>query len=264
MKQILLSVDNNIGTITFNNDDKRNALTTQLLTELAEALDELEKLKARAVILRAKPGCKVWSAGLFIDELPDSGEDPLSYNHPFQCALRAIADFPAPVIVLAEGSIWGGACDLATVCDIIVGTKDTTFAITPARLGVAYNSSGILHVIKVFGLHTAKEMFFTAQPISAEKAERVGALNHLVAVEEIEEFTYKIAEAITYNSPMSVTVSKKQINEIAKSTSLSTSTFELIEELRLKAFNSHDFVEGKMAFEEKRHARFTGEQSGKV
>lgn len=259
MNQILLSLENNIGTITFNNDDKRNALTTQLLTELTDALGEFEKKHARAVIIRAKPGCKVWSAGLYIDELPNTGEDPLSYNHPFERAMRAIAAFPAPVIVLAEGSIWGGACDLATVCDIIIGTKDTTFAITPARLGVAYNSSGILHVIKVFGLHTAKEMFFTAQPISAEKAESMGAINHLVAAEEIEEFTYKIAKTISYNSPLSVAVAKKQINVIAQSTSLGISTFELIEELRMKAFNSNDFMEGKNAFKEKRHPRFTGE-----
>ncbi len=77
MKQILQSFENNIGTITFNNDDKRNALTFQLLDELIEALDEFEKREARAVILRAKPGSKVWSAGLFIDELPNAVEDPL-------------------------------------------------------------------------------------------------------------------------------------------------------------------------------------------
>jgi len=259
MKLILQSFEDNIGTITLNNDEKRNALSVQLLEELIEALGDFEKKRARAVVLRAKPGSKVWSAGLCIDELPDAGEDPLSYNHPFERAMRAIEEFPAPVIVLAEGSIWGGGCDLATVCDIIIGTKDTTFAITPARLGVAYNSSGILHVIKVFGFHTAKEMFFTARPISAEKAERMGALNYLLPADEIEGFTYKIAKTISFNSPLSVAVAKKQINVIAQSTSLSTSTFELIEELRMKAFNSHDFMEGKKAFMEKRHANFTGE-----
>ena len=204
------------------------------------------------VIIRAKPGSKVWSAGMCIDELPDDGIDPLTYNHPFERAMRTIVDFPAPIIAMAEGSIWGGACDLATVCDIIIGTRKTTFAITPARLGVAYNSSGILHVIKVFGLQTAKEM-------SAEKAERMGALNHLVDAEDIEEFTYKIAKTISLNSPLSVSVAKKQITAIAQSTSLSTAAYELIEELRLKAFKSKDYSEGKRAFLEKRQANFTGE-----
>jgi len=259
MSQILQSFSNFIGTITFNNFEQRNALSLQLLEGLIDALESFKEKNARVVIIRAKPGSKVWSAGMCIDELPDDGKDPLTYNHPFERARRAITNFPAPVIALAEGSIWGGACDLATVCDIIIGTKKTTFAITPAKLGVAYNSTGILHVVKVFGLQTAKEMFFTASPISAEKAERMGALNHLVDAGDIEEFTYKMAKTISLNSPLSVSVAKKQITAISQSTSLSTSTYELIEELRLKAFTSKDYMEGKKAFLEKRNANFSGE-----
>ncbi len=259
MKETKRRLENKIGTITFNNDERRNPLTKQLLNEVLDALQYFEEEKARAVIVRANPGTKVWSAGMAIDELPEDGKDPLTYTHPFEQTLRAITNFPAPVIAMAEGSIWGGACDLATVCDMIIGTKKTTFAITPAKLGVAYNSSGILHVIRVFGLQTAKEMFFTARPISAEKAARVGALNHLVEAEELASFTNDIAESITKNSPVSVTVAKKQINAIAQSTALSTSTFEFIEELRLSAFTSVDYFEGKKAFQEKRRPDFTGE-----
>ncbi len=258
MELIKHSINDNIGTIIFNNDEKRNALAFQLLEEMIEVFDIFRKSDVRVVIIRAKPGRKVWSAGMNIDELPEPGKDPLSFNNPLERVLRTIEEFPAPVIAMAEGSIWGGACDLATTCDIIIGTKDTTFAITPARLGVAYNSSGILHVIRVFGLHTAKELFFTARPISAEKAERMGALNHLVDAEEIEEFTYKLAKTISYNSPLSVSVAKKQINVLAKSLPVNPSDYELIDELRNKAFNSHDYVEGKRAFQEKRHARFLG------
>jgi methylmalonyl-CoA decarboxylase len=258
MKLLLHSINDNIGTITFNNDGKRNALTFQLLEEMIEILKNFEN-NVRVVIIRAKPGSKVWSAGLSIDELPDPGEDPLTFNHPLERVLRVIEEFPAPVIAMAEGSIWGGACDLATTCDIIIGTRDTTFAITPARIGVAYNSSGILHIIRVFGLHTAKELFYTARPISAEKAESMGALNHLLDAEEIEEFTYKLAKTIAYNSPLSVSVAKKQINILAKSMPVNPGDFELIGELRNKAFNSFDYVEGKNAFLEKRHAKFIGE-----
>lgn len=259
MKQTKHTIDNNIGTITFDSDERRNALTKQLLNEVIDALKYFEQEKVRAVIIRANPGAKVWSAGMAIDELPDDGKDPLTYTHPFEQTLRAINNFPAPVIAMAEGSIWGGACDLATVCDMIIGTDKTTFAITPAKLGVAYNSSGILHVIRVFGLQTAKEMFFTARPITAEKAARMGALNHLVEPEKLESFTYEIAASICKNSPVSVTVAKRQINAIAQSTALSTSTFEFIEELRLSAFTSKDYFEGKKAFKEKRKPDFPGE-----
>ncbi|MCF8366870.1 MAG: methylmalonyl-CoA decarboxylase [Bacteroidales bacterium] len=258
MKQILTHIENHIGIITLNNDEKRNALTFQLLNELIEALSLFETLQVRAVILRAKKGSKVWSAGLFIDELPNSGEDPLPFNHPLEEAMRAIQRFPAPVIVMAEGSIWGGACDLATVCDIIIGTSNTSFAITPARLGVAYNSSGILHVVSVFGIHIAKEMFYTALPLSAERALNIGALNHLVPAEEIEGFTFKLAKRIAENSPLSVSVAKEQINIISEAIPLATATHEHINELRNRAFKSMDYEEGKRAFYEKRKPEFRG------
>ena len=259
MKLLLHSINENIGIITFNNDEKRNALSFKLLEEFIDVLEIFKRSEVRVIIIRARAGSKVWSAGLSIDELPDPGEDPLTFNHPLEKVLRAIEEFPAPVIAMAEGSIWGGACDLATTCDIIIGTKDTTFAITPARIGVAYNSSGILHIIQVFGLHTAKEMFYTAKPICAEKAQRMGALNHLVEADEIEAFTLKLARTITHNSPLSVSVAKKQINILAKSMPVNPGDFELISELRNKAFNSHDYVEGKTAFIEKRHPEFIGE-----
>ena len=258
MKLLLHSIKDDIGIITFNNDEKRNALSFQLLEEMIQIFKIFEG-NVRAVIIRAKPGSKVWSAGLCIDELPEPGKDPLSFNHPLERVIRVIEAFPTPVIAMAEGSIWGGACDLSTTCDIIVGTTNTTFAITPARLGVAYNSSGILHVIRVFGLHTAKELFYTAKPISAEKAERMGALNHLVSPEEIEPFTYHLARTIAYNSPLSVSVIKNQINILARSMPVNPGDFELIDQLRNKAFNSFDYIEGKKAFLEKRHPSFIGE-----
>ena len=132
------------------------------------------------VIIRAAKGAKVWSAGLDITELPQPGVDPLSYGDPLEKMLREVERFPAPVIAMIEGSVWGGACDLAFVCDIIIGAPNVTFAITPAKIGVPYNSSGIMHFINVVGMHIAKEMFFTAQPVDAERALQIGIMNHLV------------------------------------------------------------------------------------
>nr|NQU89327.1 methylmalonyl-CoA decarboxylase [Bacteroidota bacterium] len=258
MKQIITSFQDQIGTITFNNDEKRNALSFGLLDGFQEAFKEFRNKQARVVIIRAKKGSKVWSAGLFIDELPKPGEDPLPFDHPLESILRTVEHFPAPVIAMAEGSIWGGACDLATVCDIIVGTEKTTMAITPARLGVPYNSSGILHIMEVFGLHTAKEMFYTALPISAQRALQLGVINHLVSPNELEGFTYDLAKKMCENSPLAISVIKEQITELAESQPLTASTFERINRLRYNAFSSEDYVEGQRAFQEKRKALFKG------
>ncbi len=248
-----------IGTITFNNDDKRNALGKAFIQELLKALNDMVYQRARVVILRANPGTAIWSAGHDISELPTPGRDPLSYSDPLEQAIRAIQRCPAPVIAMLEGSVWGGACELAFVCDILIGTEKTSFTITPARLGVPYNPAGILHILNMIGLSLAREMFFTAQPISAVRALAVGLLNHVVPVAELESFTYAMAQTIAQNSPLTISVIKEQFRLLANALPLSPETFERIQGLRRLVYDSEDYQEGKRAFLEKRKPVFRGE-----
>ena len=166
--------------------------------------------------------------------------------------------FPAPVIAMIEGSVWGGACDLAFVCDLLIGTYSASFAITPAKIGVPYNSSGILHFINMVGVHTAKEMFFTALPMNAQQAKNRGILNHLVPPDELEEFTLFTANQIKENSPLSISVIKEQLRILASAQALSPETFERIQGLRRMVYDSNDYMEGKCAFVEKRKPVFNG------
>jgi len=259
MSLILSSYSDQIGTITFNNAKTRNSLSNELLGGLIEALQLFAKRKARAVIIRALPGVKVWSSGLDVTELPVPGRDPLSYNDPLEQALREIQLFPAPVIALIEGSVWGGACDLAFICDLAIGCPASSFAITPAKIGVPYNSTGILHFINVVGPRMAREMFFTAKPIDAERALRIGILNHLAPTEELESFCYGMARQIAENSPLAIAVIKEQLRLLGNSHPLSPETFERIQGLRRKVYDSFDYLEGKNAFNEKRKPNFKGE-----
>jgi methylmalonyl-CoA decarboxylase len=258
MSLILTSYNDTIGTITFNHDETRNSLSNDLLKELIEALHLFGQHKARAVIIRAKPGVKVWSSGFDINLLPTPGRDPLSYNDPLEEALRVIQLFPAPVLAMVEGSVWGGACDLAFICDIVIGCPSCSFAITPAKIGVPYTSTGILHFINVVGLRIAREMFFTARPIPAERALQVGILNHLVSAEELESYTNDMALQIAENSPLAIAVIKEQLRLLSNSHPLSPETFERIQGLRRRAYDSEDYLEGKNAFCEKRRPVFKG------
>lgn len=259
MAVINTQLQDNVGTITFNNPEHRNVLSKELIGEMMQSIGALQKGKMRVLVIRALKGSKVWSAGHDVHELPLPGRDPLSYNDPLVTVLRSVQSLPIPVIAMIEGSVWGGACDLALSCDILIGCHSASFCMTPAKIGVPYNVSGILHFMNIMGVNFAKEMFFTAEPLSAEQASKAGLLNHLVDAENLEGFTYDMAAKITRNSPLSIGVIKEQIRLLASAHPLSPNTFERVQGLRRTVYDSKDYGEGINAFLEKRPPRFTGE-----
>ena len=258
MTFIRQEIRDGIGTITLDHDEKRNALSSALIEEMIGAFDAFIAQKVRVAILRAHPGAKVWSAGHDVSELPRSGRDPLAYSDPLEQAIRAVRKFPAPVIALIEGGVWGGAVELALVCDIPVGSPTTTFALTPARLGVPYNAAGLLRIMNEIDLSIAKEMIFTARPVDAERALRLGILNHVGPAAEIEAFTFDMARTIADLSPLSIAAMKEQIRLLGDARPLSPETFERMQGLRRRVYDSADYAEGIQAFREKRKPRWTG------
>jgi methylmalonyl-CoA decarboxylase len=252
-------IRNKIGIITLNHPGKRNALGRALVDEVIAILREFQERKIHVVILRAAEGCSVWSAGHDVKELPLSRRDPLGYYDSLEMLLRAVQRFPGPVIAMVHGSVWGGACDLVITCDLIVGDETASFAITPAKLGLPYNPTGILHFINRLGVGTAKEMFFSADPILAERAERVGIVNHLVPSAELLDFTLGLAERMATRSALAVVVMKEQFQILAGAAPISPDAFERIQGLRRRVYDSHDYQEGIRSFLEKRSPEFTGE-----
>ena len=93
-----------------------------------------------------------------------------------------------------HGSVWGGAFDLVLSCDLVVADETASFAITPANLGLPYNTTGLLHFLGRLPINLIKEMFFTAVPVDAQKAKEWLVVNHLVEAAELESFTLKLAD----------------------------------------------------------------------
>ena len=255
---VLSETDGQLGIITLNNPEKRNSLNASLIHELFHALDEFEASGIRVVILRGPAGAKVWSAGHDVNELPQPGRDPLPYASPFERLLRRVQDYPGPVIAMIEGSVWGGAVDLALTCDILVGCETVSFTATPAKIGIPYNPSGMIHFINVLGLNKTKEMFFTAELLSAPEALDAGILNHLVPAADLERFTRDLAAKILRNAPLAVRALKEQFRLLSKGQSINAETAEEIQAIRRRVYDSQDYGEGILAFKEKRAPRFQG------
>src|SRR2546425_496221 len=246
-----------IGTLTFNQPAKRNALSEALVEELITALADFQKAETRVVVIRSARDAQVWSSGHDIAELPQ-GQDPLPYSDSFERALRAVKTFPAPIIAMVHGSVWGVATDLVLSCDIAIGDETSSFAVTPANIGLAYNTSGLLRFMRRLPLNHVKEMFFTGMPVSAADAAEWGILNHLVPATELESFTYDLAQRITTKAPLVLSVVKEQLRILAEASPITSDVFERIEALREDVYQSDDYLEGIRAFREKRPPVFSG------
>jgi methylmalonyl-CoA decarboxylase len=247
-----------VGTIVMDHAEKRNALGKILIDEIVAALDRFRSSAVRAIVLRAPEGTKVWSAGHDIGELAGPGRDPLGWSDPLRVLVRSVQECPAPIIGLIEGGVWGGACEVAMACDILVATPDASFAITPAKLGLPYNLSGVLTLLNSVPLPVAREMLFTAQPIPASQALNLGVINHIKPAEEITGFVLDLASHIVANAPLSVSVMKEELRLLAGAHAVTPELFEKIQGLRRVVYDSADYREGVSAFREKRKPRFAG------
>lgn len=257
MSTVIVEVSGVVGTITLNRP-KVNALSAELIEEVTAALNSMKEQNVRVVILRAQRGAKIFSAGHEVRELPTNGRDPLTYNDPLRQVVRAIQLHPMPVIAMIEGTVWGGACELVMSCDLIVAGEDTTFAITPAKIGVPYNLSGILNFMKVADIPFIKEMLFTAQPVCAQRLMECGVINHVVPRCEIETFTKRLASQIGETSPLALRILKEELRVLASAHPITPEAYERIQSLRREVYDSDDYQEGIRAFFEKRKPNFQG------
>lgn len=240
-----------------------NCLSEELCTEMREALDNAYKNECVGVVIKSQINHGVWSAGHNIKELPIDGHDPLAYNVAMEKLLRKVQDLPIPVIAYVEGTVWGGACDLCLSCDMIVAVDTATFAITPAKIGIPYNASGIMHFINQLGINKAREMFFTGMPIQAADALNVGLLNAIAPIEELPQLLEeRFLNPLRRNSVLSISAIKRQFRILSRAaTVISSESFEKINSFRDKVYRGADYAEGINAFLEKRTPQYTGKAS---
>jgi methylmalonyl-CoA decarboxylase len=159
---------------------------------------------------------------------------------------------------MVEGSVWGGACELVLSCDLVFAGDTTTFALTPARLGVPYNLSGTLNLLKVADMHFIKEMLFAARPVSATRLESCGVVNAVVPADRLEATTAALAADIASASPLVHRIMKEELRVLSNAHPLTPEAYERIQALRREVYDSDDYQEGIRAFLEKRRPIFHG------
>lgn len=243
-----------VAIITMARTAKRNSFHSDMMKALTEALDNLASDGTRCAVLRAEPGARVWCAGYDIVELPR--ENPTDWSNPLEEMFGIVRSAPFPLIAAVEGDVYGGGCDLALSCDMIVATRPSVFAITPAKLGVAYSPNGISQFMAALPRQVVAEMFYTSEPISVERLHQLGAINRLVADEaELTCAVLGLAETIALRAPLTNKATKADIVAIVRPTDEALSRAD---GARSWAWGSADYLEGLAAFEARRNPEFKG------
>jgi methylmalonyl-CoA decarboxylase len=253
---IRTSIDDKIGTLALDNLAKRNALGSETVDDMLQAFAEFEGAGVRAVVLRTYEPMAVWSAGHDIDELPVRGVDPLPFGDPLEELLRTVRGYPGAVIAMVHGTVWGGACDLALNCDLVVGDHTAAFAVTPARLGLPYSASGVQYFLARLPLNVVNELIMTADLIPADRAYDVGIMNRLVGVDELEASAYELARTVRSRSGEAIRAYKLQATTFVRAVALSAQDSQWINQLRHDVYSGEDYAEGIAAFVEKRPPNF--------
>jgi len=154
---------------------------------------------------------------------------------------------------MISGFCVGGGCKIAVACDFRFTDETGRFGITPAKLGLIYNTPGTKNLVDLVGPSNAKDILFTGRIIGAEEAFQMGLINRIVEKAQLENQTYEFAQHICRNAQLSVRESKTIINRVLSG---DVSDSEETSKLVLESFVSEDYREGDSAFLEKRKPNF--------
>lgn len=237
MRSIRYAIDRRqVATLTFNRDQKRNAVNRAAASALIHGMERAERDEARLVILRANPGAKVWCAGHDLSELDPETLD----ENPMIEIFNRIQEISLPVIAMVEGSVHGGGLIILLAVDIAIAANNAEVAITSNKLGLPLPTEVYVYWLRVMGIHKTKELLFTAGALSAADAKQSGLYNHVVDPGELERRTDEIADQILQCNSAGLANTKYQLNLLARRAELGDEDRKAIDESRTAILNSDE------------------------
>ena len=240
--------------MTINRPQVRNALNPQTIAELVDALETFDHDQAiRCMILTGDE--RAFAAGADIAQMADAGAiDVLADdNFPRWTRFRAIHK---PVIAAVSGYAFGGGCELALMCDLIVASETAQFGQPEVKIGIIPGAGGTQRWARSAGKARAMEAVLTGEPVRAVDAERMGLINRVVPAGAHLDEAIRLANVVADRPPLAVRLGKEAVNH-AMEVGLGPG-LEFERKLFYLLFASEDKNEGMRAFLEKRPGRFTG------
>ncbi|WP_226779900.1 enoyl-CoA hydratase [Oceaniglobus trochenteri] len=252
-KTIIVEVADHVALIRLNRPDAMNALNSELLGELAQAVSEADgNDKVRCIVLTGSE--KAFAAGADIKEMSEKTFVDVFAGELFMAEMAALENCRKPIIAAVAGYALGGGCELAMVCDFIIAADTAKFGQPEINLGVISGMGGSQRLTRLVGKSKAMEMHLTGRFMDADEAERSGLVSRVVPAKKLMEEVSATAQKITEKSALAVMAAKEAVNR-----SYETTLREgLLHERRLfnGLFATEDQKEGMSAFLDKREPQF--------
>ena len=242
-------LESNFGLITLNNPSVHNALKIIDIEKIRSALQEWKNYNLSAILITGSG--KSFSSGLFIDEL----ENRTWTENPISMLCDDIECSECPVICALNGSVFGGAVEVALSCDFRVASKKIAVAIPAAKLAIHYEVRGIERALNLLGLSITRQLFLLGETVYYHKLVQTGFVDFWVEEPQtVLEKGKDLISSIEQNAPLAVVGMKKVISQAITNSLDHHAASERIQE----CFNSCDHLEALLARKEKRRPVFRG------
>jgi enoyl-CoA hydratase len=258
-EKLLAETQDGVGWLTFNNPERRNAMSLDMWQAVGEAFEAFESDPAIRVVVMQGAGGKAFVSGADISQFEDqrkNAEQAAAYASVSEGARRRMANFEKPLIAMIRGFCIGGGMGVANTADLRIASEDSQFGIPAAKLGLAYSFDSLKKLVDLVGPAFAKEILFTGRRLNADEALRIGLVNRVVPSAELENTVRAMATEIAKNAPLSIRSAKITINQVLRDPE--QRDMGLVEASFKACFDSADYADGRKAFMEKRTPEFVG------
>lgn len=252
---VLVEQTQAVTTLILNRPEQRNAIDSQGWVNIRREIErENARPCCRVIVIRGSSGN--FGAGANIAEFKDAfvtSESTLSYFAEMEAALRSIEGSPKPVVAVIEGLCIGACVALALACDIRLTSDMATFAITPAKLGIAYPYEDIARLVRTIGPGQARRLLYTGLRLTADEAMTIGLVDQLVSSSALEGALDTLTDDLSGASHFTIRTSKTAIRAIIGGEGATAAGYPM---KMVEAVRGPDFMEGLSAFHEKRRPAF--------
>jgi len=248
---LTLELSGQLATLTLNRPDKRNAISSRMISELQSALDQIEHGHTRVAIITGAG--KSFCAGMDLEMLSaiatQSAAENMDDSRRMARMFRRVWSFSKPLIAAVNGAALAGGCGIATLCDFTLAVPEAKFGYTEVKIGFLPAIVSVFLTRQIGDKH-ARDLLLTGRLVHADEAAKLGLISEIVPAERLMHRAKELADTLIAASPVSLTRAKRLLTSAAAASVDADLERAILENARIRC--TADFKEGLASFLEKR------------